>query len=350
MSMESVDPRPVVGGRAAPATSVDVARHAGVSRATVSHVLNGQVERFSADTVGRVRAAAATLGYVPSAAGRALVTGRSDLMVLVVPDVAWTNIQEVIELLTADLDALGFTLLVHFHGAGTPEASRTRLLHTVETLRPAGVVDLGGLSEWDLRDLARTGCRIIGRSWDASRPPGSDPTLRNHALIGHLQAEHLYDRGFTALAYAGLADGRADAWSPYRAVGVAEVCATRGLAPPAVVDVPLDPQGAREALRGLVDSRSGRLGVVCYSDEVGIALVFAAESLGVEVTDRLGIVGVGGLALTQLIRPRLTTLRPDLRKGVAPIRRAIARAYGTGVAEPEPVGADTYAIVQGETS
>ncbi len=44
-------PRP----RARPATSVDVARLAGVSRATVSHVLNDQVERFSADTVERVR-------------------------------------------------------------------------------------------------------------------------------------------------------------------------------------------------------------------------------------------------------------------------------------------------------
>jgi DNA-binding LacI/PurR family transcriptional regulator len=92
------------------------------------------------------------------------------------------------------------------------------------------------------------------------------------------------------------------------------------------------------------------LGVVCFSDDVGIALVFAAESLGLGVTDRLGIVGVGGLALTQLIRPRLTTLRPDLQKGVAPIRHAIARAYGAGVTEPEPVEADAYVIVQGDTS
>jgi DNA-binding LacI/PurR family transcriptional regulator len=350
MPIEPVQPRSVVRGRAAPPTSVDVARLAGVSRATVSHVVNGQVDRFSADTVGRVRAAAATLGYVPSAAGRALVTGRSDLVVLVVPGVAWTNIQEVIELLTADLDALGFTLLVHFQGAGTPEASRSRLLHTVETLHPAGVVDLGGLSGRDVRDLARTGCLLIGRDIDAPRPPESDPTVRNHALIGRLQAEHLCERGFTELAYAGLADRRADDWSPHRAAGVAQACAARGLAAPTNIDVPLDAQGARDALQGLVEQRSGRIGVACYSDDVGIGLVFAAQSLGLTMADGLGIIGVGGLALTQLVRPRLTTLRPDLQKAIAPVRHAIARAYGTGVTEPEPVGADAYSIVHGETT
>jgi DNA-binding LacI/PurR family transcriptional regulator len=349
MAIQPVDTRRSGSKRTTTATSADVARLAGMSRATVSHVLNGQIERFSEETVARVRDAAAALGYVPSAAGRALVTGRSNIVVLVVPDVAWTNIQEVIELLTVDLEELGYTLLVHFQGAGTPEASRTRLMHTVETLRPAGLVDLGGLSDRDVRDLAQAGCLLIGRNTDAPRAIHEDPTARNHALIGRLQAEHLCERGFTEMAYAGLGDQRADGWSVHRAAGVADVCRRRGLVYSGRIDVPMRVLEARSALREIVRGRSSRLGIACYSDEVGIALVFAARALGIGVPDDVGIMGVGGLPLTRLIEPQLTSLNPDLGKGIAPIRHAIARAYGAGVVEPEPVAADTYAVIQGQT-
>jgi len=57
------------------ATSADVARHAGLSRATVSQVLNGHADRFAADTAQRVLEAAKELGYQPSTAGRMLRTG-----------------------------------------------------------------------------------------------------------------------------------------------------------------------------------------------------------------------------------------------------------------------------------
>ena len=67
-------------------TSADVARHAGVSRSTVSQILNGHERRFPARTRDRVQAAASELGYQPSAAGRALVRGASDIVVALIPD------------------------------------------------------------------------------------------------------------------------------------------------------------------------------------------------------------------------------------------------------------------------
>ena len=127
------------------ATSSDVARLAGVSRSTVSHILNGQVARFSEETVERVREAARQLGYVPSAAGRSLVLGRSDLVVLVVPNTTLTNVQDIIEAIAADLDDLGYSVVVHFDRGGAPGDNIARLQHVVETLRPAGAVDLGSL-------------------------------------------------------------------------------------------------------------------------------------------------------------------------------------------------------------
>ena len=96
-------------------TSADVARLAGVSRATVSYVLNDTPRQsISADTRNRVLDAAATLGYAPSAAARALRTGRSDVVLCLLPD--WPIGSEVGSLLGFVSTALareGLTFVVH---------------------------------------------------------------------------------------------------------------------------------------------------------------------------------------------------------------------------------------------
>src|SRR4051812_39969499 len=74
--------------RRRPVTSVDVARHAGVSQATVSLVLSGKAAgRVSATTEATVRQAAEELGYRPNLAARALRTGTARAVGLVVPDI-----------------------------------------------------------------------------------------------------------------------------------------------------------------------------------------------------------------------------------------------------------------------
>src|SRR5690606_16001602 len=70
------------------ATSVDVARRSGVSQSTVSLVLSGKHRgRVSERTAAAVRAAAEELGYRPNVAARALKTGASRTVALVVPDI-----------------------------------------------------------------------------------------------------------------------------------------------------------------------------------------------------------------------------------------------------------------------
>ena len=72
--------------RANRVTGRDVAERAGVSRATVSYVLNDTPRQtISAGTRDRVREAATQLGYSPSAAARTLRTGRSDVVLCLLP-------------------------------------------------------------------------------------------------------------------------------------------------------------------------------------------------------------------------------------------------------------------------
>lgn len=112
----------------------DVARRAGVSTATVSHVIN-QTKYVSEDVAARVRQSIADLGYVPDTRARNFKRGSSDLIGLVVPDISnpfWAIIIEEIE------DALaleGYHLII----ANTKENEK-REIENLQILS-AGMVD-----------------------------------------------------------------------------------------------------------------------------------------------------------------------------------------------------------------
>ena len=77
----------------------DVAEHAGVSVATVSHVIN-QTRYVSEDTVIRVQNSIRELGYIPDPIGRIFKTGKKNLIGFIVPDIAnpvWAIIIEEVE-------------------------------------------------------------------------------------------------------------------------------------------------------------------------------------------------------------------------------------------------------------
>ncbi|MDR9372860.1 LacI family DNA-binding transcriptional regulator, partial [Conexibacter sp. JD483] len=93
-----------------PATSHDVARLAGVSQPTVSRALRDD-PRVSRDTIARVRAAAASLGYVPSSRGRSLSTRATGQVAVVVGELDNPFYMEALEHLYGRLEADGLRLV-----------------------------------------------------------------------------------------------------------------------------------------------------------------------------------------------------------------------------------------------
>lgn len=70
------------------ATRADVARHAGVSTAVVSYVVNDGPRAVAPETAIRVRSAIEALHYRPNANARALRKGTTEMLGLVLPDIA----------------------------------------------------------------------------------------------------------------------------------------------------------------------------------------------------------------------------------------------------------------------
>ncbi|MGO4681782.1 LacI family DNA-binding transcriptional regulator [Microbacterium sp. 2MCAF23] len=286
-------------------TSADVALHAGVSRATVSQVLNGHSNRFTPETAARVLRAAEELGYQPSTAGRMLRSGLSDFVIALVPNTTFgSNLQDIFGTVTDMLSLQGLTLVLRLS-----TDSPSSLDAVLGGMRPRAVLSLQPFTDVERQVLADRGV------------PGFDGSVEGavnlNFVVGRLQAEHLIERGFRQLAFAHLRDARQDPFGDDREAGVIAASTDAGLQPPAVIGFGVDLDSAGDALSSL----QAGVGVACYNDDLAITLLNAATARHWRVPNDLGIIGMDNTPLAHVTAPRLTTVSYDLA--------AVARATTT---------------------
>jgi DNA-binding LacI/PurR family transcriptional regulator len=175
-------------------TSADVAAAAGVSRATVSYVLNGVHGRISEQTRARVYDAAERLGYVPNAMASALRAGRTEVVLLALP--SWPLGPAVAEWVTAgvtEFERLGYTPLVHFqHASDVGSFARA-----CDRVRPVALIaPAADLPPARVTALRENGTRAVLAI--AARPLEHVATLVvDQALVGEVAVAHLAEKGHT---------------------------------------------------------------------------------------------------------------------------------------------------------
>lgn len=282
------------------ATSADVAREAGVSRATVSFVLNDTPgQSIPESTRRRVLDAARTLRYQPSAAARALRSGRSDLVLFLMPN--WSTgeaVARTMDVMSQEFSARGMTFLVH------PRAdSNLRLADVWRSITPAVVITVDSLDTRDQAALDAAGIAHVTLGLDAPNPDVDT----SQQLIGRIQAEHLVGLGHVRLGYATTTDASLTAFARPRLRGARAVCAERRLEPPVVREV--DPARAADAAQTWLDE--GVTAVAAYNDEVALALLAGARDAGIPIPGALSVIGADDIAAAALASPPLTTLRLD---------------------------------------
>ncbi|KOG16916.1 LacI family DNA-binding transcriptional regulator [Streptomyces viridochromogenes] len=295
------------------ATSEDVARRAGVSRATVSQILNGRGERFTPDTQARVRQAAEDLGYEPSAAGRALARGSSDFVIALLPHPTFgSNLQDLFDPITAELAAHGFTLVLRLSTTSTEALDRL-----VSGMKPAALLSITPFSEANRRLLEDRGIRHL----DPVGAAGKDP----FAAIGAMQVHHLVSRGYQRIAFAHLRDPRDNTFGIHRERTIRASCRTAGLPDPKVTWLGLN---IEEALAALDELSAPGVGIACYNDDVATALLTAAKLRGFRVPEDVALIGMDHTPLSQLTLPPLTTIRLNLEASVRSITGRLLTLLG----------------------
>ena len=325
-------------GATRPATSADVARLAGVSRTTVSSVLNGNAARFPEETRQRVRDAAARLSYRPSPAARSLVSGRSDMIVVLVPATGFgLNLQEAVEALAERAKPLGASVVIRI-GGPTPTAT----IEGIQALRPLAVLNFGGLVAHEIAVLESAGT-IVVPSLESLRPSGSD----SGTGIEHLQADALLSNGPRPLWFADL-EAREDPFGLRRGAELGQYCRELKLPAPREIGVPLDLAGAVTALETILQI-DPRVGVACYNDDVALALLAAARKLDVAVPEELAVVGMDFSVAGQLWWPRLVSIKVDTAELVRSLAdEMVARIAGndSGWNSAGPL----YELMSGDTA
>jgi DNA-binding LacI/PurR family transcriptional regulator len=326
-----------VTGRQRRPTSADVAREAGVSRTTVSYVLNGTPhQKIPEATRQRVLDAVARLDYAPSAAARALQSGQADTVLCLLPD--WPigpTVGALLQHLSSALARDGLTLLAH------PRPENPRTSDTWRTSTPAAVVTWGDVGEKDVAAMRAAGIPVTVALLNGPGRHRGELEVPQQRM-GRLQGEHLAAAGHRRLAYAYPDDSRVSGFAVPRLAGVRAACAELGLDDPVVRTVPLDPEAAARAVD---DWRTEGVTAVCaYNDEVALAVLAGMRRLGLSAPGDLAVIGVDDTPVARLADPPLTTVVIDPRVLAEHIAESIRRSLA-GRPAPARLGSDIVHVI-----
>lgn len=276
----------------------DVASAAGVSRATVSRVMNGS--RVDPELTRRVQEAAQTLGYRPSVTARSLSLGRTLAVGIVVPDLTNPMFQAVLRSVADGADRAGYGVVVAETAertereAAVVRATRARCdaLVLVSPRTPAD--QLVGLVE-DVAPLV-----LVNRPAPAVPSIGVDFTAAMLEVLTHLV-------GLGHRRILVLAGPAASASNAARLDGV-----ERARAAFPGVELVVLPGGATLAeghARARAVLATAATGVVAFNDLVAFGLLAGLAELGVRAPADLSVVGFDDIELARYAGPPLTTVR-----------------------------------------
>ncbi|HEV7915579.1 MAG TPA: LacI family DNA-binding transcriptional regulator [Albitalea sp.] len=307
-----------------PTTLRDVARRAGVSIATVSKFINRQ-QRFTAGVEARVQEAVQALAYRQNHAARSMATGRTSTLGLAVLDIANPHVAGMVKGANRVALALGYSLMVM-----DLEECTGAELQQLQSLagRTDGLAVSAGLPQPATDWLLDQHLPIVwfGRFVRA----GSAVVRTDGRLAGRLIGEHLLQRGFKRVMYAGHEGSR---WSADRCDGLRETLAQAGLglrlceAPGPSLD------GGRSAAAAWFSERSRADAVVGYNDLVAIGFMRELQARGVPVPQEVGIAGIDNVPLCALLQPGLTSV--DVR-GTQQGESVISELHALIAREREP--------------
>ncbi len=292
-----------------------VAKEAGVSRATVSRVVNGQ-PTVNEDMAAVVHAAIERLQYVPNRAARTLVNRTSNAIALIVPEETTRFFQNpffvaVVEGITARLEQSDFILNL-LVASSDPRAKITRFL-------ASGAVDAAIFVAHHAGDASITDVDRRIPTVFAGRPAGEGAEGRvyidtDNADGAHRAGQHLIQRGRRRLAtITGPLDMAA---GQDRLNGFVRALAEHELEPVGVEVTDFTPRGAVRACERLLARTPDLDGLFVASDLMAVAALTWLRSAGRDVPADVAVVGFGDDPAASIAEVPLTTVRqPSIEMG-----------------------------------
>jgi DNA-binding LacI/PurR family transcriptional regulator len=276
---------------------------AGVSRATVSYVVNGVPNvKITPATRERVMGAASALGYSQFGPGRTLKSGRSDVVLFVLQDLPVGHaLNLMLDELEVRLAAMDLSLVIfRMNERGNP------LSRIWREIGPCAVIGMDSISEAEAVEMTAAGIDVFRLNLGAER--GSGVLTQSQLDVGATQVNHLVKGGHRRLGYAYPDDPRVEAFARLRRQGAAAAAERLGLPSMEVTIVPIDREGAAAALKPWIERSDPITGLIAYNDIVALAVLAGLQRNGVTVPRDVAVIGVDDDPLGVVSTPTLTTV------------------------------------------
>jgi LacI family transcriptional regulator len=298
--------------RGVPVRMKDIARDLGLSTVTISKVLRGHSD-IGEETRKRVIKRMKELNYQPNFAARALITGRTWTIGLVVPDLLHPFFAQVAKAISAGIHGLGYSLIIT-SSEEDPELERQE----IEQLMARRVdVMLIASAQWTVESFRRIEERGIPYILIDRRFVGLPANFVgvDDEAVGVLATDHLIDQGCLRIAHIR---GPETSTALGRMKGFRRALAARQLVPLpehiASIGNSGDDRGAPggyEAMKKLLDSNPQPDGVFCFNDPVALGAMRAILDAGLRIPEDIAVVGCGNVLYSDFLRVPLTSVDQD---------------------------------------
>ncbi|NNG24152.1 LacI family DNA-binding transcriptional regulator [Telluria aromaticivorans] len=296
------------------ATIKDVARLAGVGLGTASRVVSGKGS-VSPATLERVRKAIDELGFRPSHAARALLSGTSRMIGVYIPVLSGTFYTPILQIIDTELRAAGLHMVVAF-GVGLGDARR-QAMEGIEFLIERGcdglIMMTSALTDDDLATLGAKQRQLVALNHEFTGIPDQCFTV-DHALGGRMAARTLLDHKHRDIAVisgpAALADNVA------RIDGFMRELESEGIDTGKlwVMESDFSPAGGWAAAKALVESGRGCTALFCANDEMAVGALSYFQEAGISVPRDLSVIGYDDTPSAEFAAPRLASVHMPWRE------------------------------------
>lgn len=293
-------------------TQSDVAKAAGVDRATVTRALNDDW-RISEKTKEKVKAAARQLRYRPNHIARSLAMGKSGVVGVVVTPTVLPVFAAIIEPIEASLRKAGYSILFFTTGdfAGERACLEQLLEHQVD-----GLIAIPGQGE-DIRagyqELLDAGAKVVllDRGLEGLPVP---QIIGDDYLSAKLATEHLLSLGHRNIVH--LAMPTTSHAGRERMRGFLETMEEAGVhtSPSSVVTTDFGEEAGARAMSRVLKRKDRPTAVVARHDVVAIGALYAIYEAGLRVPEDISLVGAGDIWCASVLRVPLTTVHHPLRQ------------------------------------
>jgi LacI family transcriptional regulator, galactose operon repressor len=290
-------------------TVADVARYAGVSPAVVSYVVNDGPRKVAPTTANRVREAIAVLGYRPNSSARALRTGTTAMLGLVLPGASNTFFGEYADVIYDAADRAGFALLTASSGANA--STEHELIEDLASRNVDGILVATMMTKADISAVRHPGLPIVLINCPFAVPGfrtlGPDAVDGSRRVVEHLLTVHDHRSVALITGEAGVPEPEA------RETGWRDALRSHGRPEGILMRTNFTRQGGYDAAKSLLARSDRPTAIFATSDLQAFGVLRAIRERKLDVPGDIALVSFDGIEESGFCWPPLTVTKQPVQ-------------------------------------